>query len=86
MSPFQTRSPQEKENNHQPGPFEQALHKMAITLEGGINAMQSKNASTKGQAHDPTEMLQSSSLRVILAAGNRYSPNDHFFFAQYLLR
>jgi len=27
-------------------------------------------------------VLQSSPLRVILAAGNRWSPNDHFFLVR----
>ena len=34
-------SPKEKENNHRPGSFEQGLHKIAATLEEGVDAMQS---------------------------------------------
>jgi len=44
-----------KENIHHPGPFEQGLHQMTTTLEKGIDAVQSKKASSPGYPHDPTK-------------------------------
>ena len=38
-------SPQDNENNNHPGPIEQELVQMATTLEQGIEAMQSSQAS-----------------------------------------
>jgi len=48
-------SPNEKENDHHPGPFKQGHYKKATTLGEGIDVMQSNQASTQGQPHDPTK-------------------------------
>jgi len=48
-------SSKEKENHHHLGPFEHGLHKMAPTLEDGINVRQSNKATSQGQPHDSTE-------------------------------
>ena len=46
-------SPQDNENNNHPGPIEQDLVQMAKTLEQGIEAMQSGQASIQGGPIDP---------------------------------
>jgi len=72
-------SPKGKETNHHPGAFEQGLHKMATTLEEGIDAMQSNKARTQGQPHDPTEitiLIQAAQTQLAALPSRRHSPSN----------
>jgi len=70
-------SSKEKENDHHLGPFQQGLHKMATTLEEGINAKQSNKARTPGQPHDHTEtttLIQAAQPQIATLAARIQSP------------
>ena len=72
-------SPKDKENDHHQGHFEQGLHKMESTLEEGIDAMQSNQASTPGQPHDPTKttiLLQAAQTQRAALVSRIHSPSN----------
>jgi len=71
--------PKEKENDHQPGPLEKVLHKMATTLEESIDAMQSNKARTQGQPLDPTEpmiLIQVAQTELAALASRNHSASN----------
>jgi len=69
----------EKENDHQPGSFEQGLPRMAPTFEEGIDAMQSNKASTQGQPTDPIAtmiLIQGAHSQVAVLVSRIPSPSN----------
>ena len=71
---------QRDENNHHPGPIEQELVQMATTLEQGIEAMQSGQASIQGEPIDPSEikiLIQAAQSHLAAVASRMHSPSRH---------
>jgi len=72
-------SPNEKDNDQHPCPFEQGHDKIETTLAQGIDAMQSNKASTQGQPHDPTEttiLIQVAQTQLGALALRIHSPSN----------
>ena len=73
-------SPQDNENNNHPGPIAQELVQMAATLEQGIEAMQSGQASIQGEPIDPSEamiLIQAAQSQLAALASRIHSPSRH---------
>ena len=69
---------QTDETSHNPGPIEQELVQMAATLEQGIEAMQSGQASIQGEPIDPCEttiLIQAAQLQLAALASRIHSPS-----------
>ena len=64
-------SPQDNKNNNHPGAIEQELIQMAVTLEQGIEAMQSGQAGMQEEPIDPSEttiLIQVAQLQHVALA------------------
>ena len=73
-------SDQTDENNHHAGLIEQELVQMATTLEQGIEAMQSGQASIQGEPIDPsktTMLIPAAQSQLAPLASRFHSPSRH---------
>ena len=68
------------EDTHHPSPTEQELVQVATTLEQGIEAMQSCQASIQGEPIDPSEttiLIQAAQSQLAALASRIHSPSRH---------
>ena len=73
-------SPQDNEKDNHPGPIEQHLDQMATSLEQGIEAMQSGQASIQGEPIHPSEtmiLIQAAQSQLAALASRIHSPSRH---------
>ena len=73
-------SPQDNENDNHPGPIEPELVQKKTTLEQGIEAMQSGQASIQGEPIDPSEatiLVQAAQSQLAALALRIHSPSRH---------
>ena len=73
-------SPQDNKDSHHPSPTEQELVQVATTLEQGMEAMQSGQASIQGESLDPSKstiLIQAAQSQLAALASRIHSPSRH---------